>query len=75
MSHPLHPLPQRLARLLIQSKDKQLAAKVDGYLARNTPYKRVHEWLDAEDNVPLRQAVGQHVCAVIESENTAALEE
>lgn len=76
-AHQLSPLPQRLARLLIRSEDKGLAAKVEGYFAKHSDgiYSRIHEWLDDTENHELRHTLGTQVCELIEAGNTAGLED
>lgn len=76
-AHELSPLPQRLAKLLVHSKDKGLAAKVEVWLAKNSDgiYPRIHLWLDDADNHELRYTLGTKMCEIIESGHTALLEE
>lgn len=76
-SHPLSPLPQRLAKLLIRSEDKGLAQKVEHWLAKNSDglYPAIHVWLDDCENHELRLSLGTRVCEIIESGETIRLEE
>lgn len=75
--HPLHPLPNRLAALLVKAKDPRLASKVEAYMGRNSNglYHRLHTWLDDEGNVELRRTLGEKACQIIESGDLVKLEE
>jgi hypothetical protein len=75
--HPLAPIPQRLAKLLVASKDPHLAGRVEKWMARQSDgqYQRLHAWLDDTDNLPLRRSLGTEACEIIESENLARFEE
>lgn len=76
-THPLSPLPQRLAKLLIRSEDKGLAQKVERYFAKNSDgiYDSIHCWLDDTENHELRHTLGTKVCELIEAGNFSALED
>lgn len=75
--HALSPLPQRLAKLLVASKDPHLAGRVEAWMGRHSAgvYHRLHFWLDDPDNLELRRDLGQRACEIIESENLARFEE
>ncbi len=67
-THSLHPLPQRLARLLVKG-DRHLPTRIEAWMSRHSEgrYPFLHRWLDDEDNLPERVALGARVCEIIES--------
>ncbi len=75
--HPLSPLPQRLAGLLVMSKDSGLAGRVERWMGRqsNGLYPYLHLWLDDTGNLELRKTLGAKACEIIETENLAQFEE
>ena len=75
--HCLHPLPQRLAKLLVKAKDPQLAGRVEQWMGKQSDglYKHLHTWLDDEGNVELRRTLGQKACEIIESEELNRFDE
>lgn len=75
--HPLHPIPQRLAGLLVKAKDPHLGAKVEAWMGRqsNGLYRRLSTWLDDDTNIELRKTLGTQACEIIESENLQRFEE
>lgn len=77
IDHPLNPLPQRLAKLLVKAKDPLLASRVEQWMGRHSEglYKHLHTWLDDEGNVELRRTLGQKACEIIESEEFGRFEE
>ncbi len=76
MTHILHPLPQRLAKLLIDG-DNRLAGAVERWMDRQSAgrYPFLHRWLDDEGNVEERKVLGAKVCEIVESGNLAELDE
>ena len=76
-AHELSPLPQRLAGLLVKSKDPHLAGRVERWMGRqsNGLYPFLHRWLDDEGNIELRKTLGAKACEIIETENLAQFEE
>ncbi len=78
-THPLSPLPQRLAKLLVAAKDPHLASRVEKWMGRMSAgrYERLRAWLDDTDpaNLVIRKMLGTHACQIIESENLARFEE
>lgn len=75
--HPLHPLPNRLAALLVKAKDRRLGSKVEAWMGRQSKglYAHLHTWLDDEGNVELRRTLGERACRIIESGHLSELEE
>lgn len=75
-THSLHPLPQRLAKLLVKG-DRDLASKVEAWMSRHSEgrYPFLHRWLDDTENLPERVALGARVCEIIESGELSQLEE
>ncbi len=76
-NHDLHPLPQRLAKLLVKAKDPQLAGRVEQWMGRHSDglYAHLHTWLDDEGNLDLRRTLGTKACEIIESEEIGKFEE
>lgn len=77
IDHPLNPLPQRLAKLLVKAKDPALAGRVEHWMGRqsNGLYPFLHRWLDDTENVELRRTLGAKACEIIESEELGRFEE
>lgn len=75
MSHALHPLPSRLTALLVKAKHRGVAARLESWMSRRSPYHFLHEWLDAKDNLEARIALGKEACEIIESENINRFDE
>lgn len=75
IENPLHPLPHRLAKLLING-DRNLAAKCEAYMNAHSDgrYPFLRLWLDDEGNLDERIRLGTKVCEIIESGNIAELE-
>lgn len=77
MANDLHPLPQRLAKLLVKAKDPQLASRVEQWMGRqsNGLYRHLHTWLDDTTNVELRKTLGTKACEIIEGEQLGKFDE
>lgn len=75
MPHPLHPVPSRLSAMLIKAKDRALAGRVESWMGRRSPYKFLHEWLDAPDNIEARRTLGQQAIDLIQSEHYDAFDQ